>query len=41
LSVVINGSRPIVWLEELVWETLVGCLNPYSIMFEVNSVEGM
>ena len=26
---------------ELVWEALFGCLESYSIMFDVDSVEGM
>ena len=36
----INNCRPSIWMEELVWEALFGCLESYSVMFDVDSVEG-
>lgn len=30
----------IIWMKELVWEALFICLESYSVMFDVDSVEG-
>ena len=31
----IECSRPVIWMEKLVWETLFGCLKSYSIAFDI------
>lgn len=37
---ILSTVADIIWMKELVWEALFRCLESYSVMFDVDSVEG-